>query len=232
MMKIARRRRELMERLAKLSEDDDEDDEESDECKSEGDCTLADEIARLREYASEASCCKLIECINYAEEMLNAQNIAYRFDRVGYKLTIKAIQYGVSSTGYIFDFPLQEKDINDLNNFVDDIKSVFNTDKVTIVAPWSNDTVYIMVQHNAVFDLFCKRALKYWIIRNGGRANIASLQRGLNIGFNRAGKIMEHLQKIGCVEQLSPSDDIYKPLHVKINLQEINALFPRFLGWD
>lgn len=239
---IARRRRELMERLARMSEmDEDEDDDEEEDEDDDAEDEEADEntarmleeaCERLKIYSSQADDCKLINDINYAEEKLNAQKIVNRLSGVGYKLTLKAIQYGTSSIGYVFGYPSQKKDINDLNNFADDIKSVINADKVMIIAPWNDTTVYVLVKHDALFDPLCKRVLQYWVMRNGGRASIASVQRGLGIGFNRAGKIMDHLQKFGCVEQLSPTDDVSKPVHVKINLQEINILFPKSLGWD
>ena len=235
---IARRRRELMERLARMSEmdededDDDDDDAEDEEADENTSRMLEEDCERLKKYSFQANDCKLINGINYDEEKLNAQKIVNRLGCAGYKLTLKAIQYGTSSIGYVFGYPSQNKDINDLNNFADDIKSVINAEKVMIIAPWNDTTVYVLVKHDALFDPLCKRVLQYWVMRNGGRASIASVQRGLGIGFNRAGKIMDHLQKFGCVEQLSPTEDVSKPIHVKINLQEINILFPKSLGWE
>lgn len=226
---IARRRRELIERLAKLCEEDDDKDEEENEDLSGA---PEDDCERLKRYASVANDCRLVDNVNYLDDMNNVKKIQDELGKSGYRLLLKTIQYGKSSTGYVFDCISQKKNIQDLTNFVDDVKSVINADKVTMVAPWSGVTVYILAQHNARFDSLCKKVLKYWIRRNGGRASIASVQRGLGIGFNRASKIMEHLQKFGCVEQPSSSDDVSKPLHVKLSMQEINILFPKFLGWD
>ncbi|MCX4287009.1 MAG: hypothetical protein OSJ68_06935, partial [Clostridia bacterium] len=68
--------------------------------------------------------------------------------------------------------------------------------------------------------------LRYWLEKNGGKASIASIQRNLGIGFNRAGRIMDSLQKLKYVEELSPSDPSSKPLRVLISLDEIDSLFP------
>ncbi len=222
-------RRKIMERLENLSEEDEENDE-----NDEIDVTLItkDACNGFDENISDAKDCKLIDGINYSDDINNAKKITDKLAESGYILTLKAIQYGTASTRYVFDYPAQNRDIKDISRFVSDIKLSVKADKVNVVAPWSDATVCVLVHHNAAFDSLCKRVLKYWVMRNGGRASIASVQRGLGIGFNRAGKIMECLQKFGCVEQLSPSDDVSKPLHVKINLQEIGILFPKSLGWE
>lgn len=73
---------------------------------------------------------------------------------------------------------------------------------------------------------YYKKALKYWLERNGGKASISSLQRGLMVGFNRAGRIMEELQKMGYVETLSNDSGINKQLNVLVSLDDLDKLFP------
>lgn len=75
-------------------------------------------------------------------------------------------------------------------------------------------------------DPYCKKALRYWLEKQGGRASIASIQRNLGIGFNRAGRIMDSLQKLKYVEEPSPSEPNSKPLRVLITLEELDSLFP------
>ncbi len=75
-------------------------------------------------------------------------------------------------------------------------------------------------------NLLCKKALRVLLERNDGKASIASIQRNLGIGFNRAGRIMDTLQRLGYVETLSPSDPSSKPLKVLITLEELDELFP------
>lgn len=250
---IVRRRRELMERLAKLRVEDDEDDddddddddedeydedheneedEEDEENEKNKDWVLMNDDSHLKKYASEANSCKLIDGINYCEEMLVAQKIVNVLDSYGFRLTLKAIQYGTASTGFVFEFPSQEKAITDLPKLANDIKFAIVAIGVKIVAPWGHAMVYVWVKDIAKFDPFCKRALNYWIAHDDGCASIASIQRGLGIGFYRAAVMMDCLQKIGCVESISPSDDASKPLRVNITEQEIDILFPKFLGWD
>lgn len=79
-------------------------------------------------------------------------------------------------------------------------------------------------------DPYCKKALRFWLEKQGGRASIASIQRNLGIGFNRAGRIMDSLQKLKYVEELSPSDPSSKPLKVLITLEELDDLFPDMQG--
>ena len=62
--------------------------------------------------------------------------------------------------------------------------------------------------------------------KQGGRASIASIQRNLGIGFNRAGRIMDSMQKLKYVEELSPSDPSSKPLRVLVSLDDLDELFP------
>lgn len=75
-------------------------------------------------------------------------------------------------------------------------------------------------------DPYCKKALRFWLERQGGRASIASIQRALKIGFNRAGRIMDSLQKLHYVEQLAPSDTSTKPVKVLVSAEELDSLFP------
>ena len=75
-------------------------------------------------------------------------------------------------------------------------------------------------------DQLCKKALRFWLEKQGGRASIASIQRNLGIGFNRAGRIMDTLQKMGYVETLSANEPNSKPLRVLISLEEVDGLFP------
>lgn len=73
---------------------------------------------------------------------------------------------------------------------------------------------------------FYKKALRYWLERNGGKASISSIQRGINVGFNRAGRIMENLQKMGYVEELSSSETSNRAVRVLVTLEELDDLFP------
>lgn len=75
-------------------------------------------------------------------------------------------------------------------------------------------------------DPLCKKALRFWLEKQGGRASIASIQRNLGIGFNRAGRIMDTLQKLGYVETLAPGELSSKPLRVLISIEELDNIFP------
>ena len=81
-------------------------------------------------------------------------------------------------------------------------------------------------QDEAQLDPLCKKALRFWLEKQAGRASIASIQRNLGIGFNRAGRIMDSLQKIGYVENLQPTDPSTKPLMVLVTLEDLDRLFP------
>lgn len=227
--------RELAEHLAHFNDvnnganDDKDDAEDSDKKAYELLKSVSD---RLDEYISEANDCKLIDGIDYTDDVEYAKKITNRLGDLGYKVKLKAIQYGKATTRYVFDYPVQNQDIRAAHLLVSVIKRAISANDVKIVAPWCGDTVCITAYHAEKFDPLSKSALKYWILRNGGRASIASIHRGLGIEFNRAGAIMEHLQKIGCVDQLSPSDNVSQPLSVKISLREIDILFPKSLGWE
>ncbi len=75
-------------------------------------------------------------------------------------------------------------------------------------------------------DPLCKRALRFWLEKNAGKASIASIQRNLGIGFNRAGRIMDTLQKLHYVEEPSASESGSKPLMVLVTLDQLDSLFP------
>lgn len=71
-----------------------------------------------------------------------------------------------------------------------------------------------------------KKALRFWLVNNDGRASISSIQRGLNIGFNRAGRVMDKLQQMGYVENPPNYEYGVRPLMVLVTLEELDNLFP------
>lgn len=79
---------------------------------------------------------------------------------------------------------------------------------------------------NSEVDPLCKRALRFWLEKQAGRASIASIQRNLGIGFNRAGRIMDYCQKMGYVETIKETDPSSKPVTVLITLADLDRLFP------
>lgn len=76
---------------------------------------------------------------------------------------------------------------------------------------------------DSLYPLY-KKSLRFWLEKNNGKASISSLQRGLYIGFNRAGRILENLQEMGYVE--SPDENVCRPLRVLVTLEELDDLFP------
>lgn len=246
----ARRRREIMAMIAKMSEkddDEDEDDEEDDEDDDDEDDDEDDEDDkdekdekddeseelrnRLSEYVSQMENLKIIEGVNYSDEMDKAERLVNWLGRGGYKLKIRAIQYGTLSTGYVFDFPPQKADINNLYLFANSIRLAINAEKITLALSRRNDAVYVFARHGARRDFLCKQVLNYFIRQNNGSASIVVAQRGLGIGFNRAGKIMDELADLGCIERPPQSDDVSGRMRVKLNLQDVDILFPELLGW-
>lgn len=64
-----------------------------------------------------------------------------------------------------------------------------------------------------------------WIEEQNGRASIASIQRHLGIGFNRSGRIMDTLQKLGYVTQFDCDDPGRVPLRVLARYEDLDKLF-------
>ena len=75
-------------------------------------------------------------------------------------------------------------------------------------------------------DPLLKTALLYWLNENKGRASIASIQRGLNTGFNRAGRIFDRLVELGYVEKESESETGNKPRKVLVSIEDVEKIFP------
>lgn len=118
----------------------------------------------------------------------------------------------------------------DIRKFVEGVKSKYPcnfdsaaTEKIFASRRSSDDkddtqAIYV--------DPYCKRALRFWLEKQGGRASIASIQRNLGIGYNRAGRIMDALQKMGFVEELVPNAPFSKPLLVLVSLEDLDKIFP------
>lgn len=232
---IIRRRREIMQRLARLAEeDDDEEDDDDDVDVDEEPPTELMELYKrsIGDVAAEANKCKMIDCVDYGDDKSKANQITNMLFAFALKVALRAIQYGPSCTRYVFDF-LSQKDMRQIENFNLDIADKLDKDNVEIVVPWHERTFCVVAQDAAEFDMFSKKALKHWIIYNEGRASIASIQRGLGIGFNRAGRILDRLRQMGCVvEQRSSANGKTKQFEVQVTLEEVDILFPESLGWN
>lgn len=79
-------------------------------------------------------------------------------------------------------------------------------------------------------DPYCKKALRFWLERNSGKASIASIQRALSIGFGRAGRIVNQLQELKYVEEPSASESSFKPLKVLVTVDQLDDIFPDLEG--
>ncbi len=79
-------------------------------------------------------------------------------------------------------------------------------------------------------DPLCKKALRFWLERNKGRASIASIQRNLGIGFNRAGRIVDTLQTMKLIEEPAPNESSSKPMMVLVSLEDLDEIFPDLEG--
>lgn len=75
-------------------------------------------------------------------------------------------------------------------------------------------------------DPYCRKALRYWLEKNSGMASMSSLQRGLNVGFNRAGRIMEILTNLGYIEGVEASESGNKKRKVLVTLEQLSDIFP------
>ena len=80
-------------------------------------------------------------------------------------------------------------------------------------------------EEDFTLDRLCKSALRFWLKETNGKASICSLQRGMGVGFDRAGRIFDSLQQLGYIEK---KNDIYdsRPLQVFVTLDELDRLFP------
>ena len=89
-----------------------------------------------------------------------------------------------------------------------------------------NEKPHFGVGFNDELRGYYKQALKYWLEQCGGMATLASVQRGLNIGYGLAAQIFNNLVKKGFVEAPADSDGTIKPLKVMITSEQLDRLFP------
>ena len=85
-------------------------------------------------------------------------------------------------------------------------------------------------EEKKTLDPLCKAALRFCLVKQGGRASIASIQRNLKIGYNRAGRIMDSLQALHYVEEIPSNETSPRPLRVLVTLEELDKLFPDMEG--
>ncbi len=81
-----------------------------------------------------------------------------------------------------------------------------------------------------LIDPYCKRCMRFWLEKNHGKASASSIQRSQNIGFNRAGKILDQLTDMGYIEAPLASESNTKPRKVLISIEQLDELFPDLEG--
>lgn len=132
---------------------------------------------------------------------------------------VKHFWAGMVDYDYIDNLPKKQREQYPQVSFVP--TSSYHTD---IDDSFGNDG---QEQVQEQLDPYCRKALRYWLINNGGKASISSLVRALCIGFNRAGHIVAQLQELGYLEAKSPNS-VSNLLTVAVTLEQLDELFPNF----
>ena len=179
--------------------------------------------------------CKIVDKFNYGDRGTRANCMGYTLYRCNIKMIVKAVQIGPAVTRYVYDFWQEDAKVDNPKAFVESARlALAKFNDVNLFAPYYGNLHRIAIDQSneETLDPLCKKALLFFLIKNDGRASIAALQRNLQIGFNRSGRIVDSLQKLNCVETLGPDDPSVKPLRVTITKEQVEILFPQFLGWD
>ena len=174
------------------------------------------------------------------EETLNTSD-ALLYDIVRFCMTFNTIVAMRGASGERTDFPVAFMDINTLQLPI--IQQLIKNRQVLI---FTNDSTLLQrkdaVVCNGIYtppkelddklfgtdiaiDPLCKKALQSCIEKNKGMVTIVAIQRNLQIGFNRASKIWETLQKLNYIEQLEESAPNIRPLRVLVSLEDLDTLF-------
>ncbi|MCH5151498.1 MAG: hypothetical protein J1F65_02425 [Clostridiales bacterium] len=176
---------------------------------------------------------KMIGNFDYGQLQAFADSIEYKLRIFNVRVQVKTIQFGVEKSRLVFEI-ISPHSIADLMRYELDVKACVPTNRtVKVVAPFGNERQFAAEMDNEqALDPFCKKALLYWLKNQNGKATIASIQRNLSIGYNRAGRIMDSLQNLNCVGMPNPGEPFSKPLPVKLSMDEVEILFPKSLGWE
>ena len=72
---------------------------------------------------------------------------------------------------------------------------------------------------------YMKKALIYWLEKNRGFASISSIQRGIRVGFNKAGTIKDLCEQCGYIEKQSDSESSNRAVKVLVTIDQVNEIF-------
>ena len=75
------------------------------------------------------------------------------------------------------------------------------------------------------YRVYMKKALLFWLEKNNGFASISSVQRGIRIGFNKAGTIKILCEDAGYIEKQSDSESARRQVKVLLTLEQVNEIF-------
>ena len=73
--------------------------------------------------------------------------------------------------------------------------------------------------------IYIKKALIFWLTEKKGLASISSLQRGIRIGFNKAGTIKDMCEQLGFIEKPADADSGNRAVKVLVTLEQVNQIF-------
>lgn len=144
---------------------------------------------------------------------------------------------GASSPARIQGAYVSNDEIKSLVEFLRDSNELYYDDSISneifisnkpaepdIVPEVSDDDVPLEEQPE--YRIYMKKALIFWLTEKKGLASISSIQRGLRVGFNKAGTIKDLCEKRGYIEKLSDAESSNRPVRVLVTLEQLDELFP------
>ena len=144
---------------------------------------------------------------------------------------------GASSPARIQGAYISNDEIKSLVEFLRDSNELYYDDSISNEIFVSNKPVEpdeipefdkndIPFQDQPENRIYMKKALRYWLVEKKGLASISSLQRGIRVGFNKAGTIKDLCEKMGYIEKLSDAESGNRAVHVLVTLEQLDELFP------
>jgi S-DNA-T family DNA segregation ATPase FtsK/SpoIIIE len=144
---------------------------------------------------------------------------------------------GSSSPARIQGAYISNDEIKSLVEFLRDSNELYYDDSISNEIFVSNKPVEpdvvpeldeddIPLQDQREYRIYMKKALRYWLTEKKGFASISSIQRGIRVGFNKAGTIKDLCDKMGYLERLSDAESSNRPVKVLVTLEQLDELFP------
>lgn len=173
----------------------------------------------------------LLPSVDLGVHSKNMRKIERHMAKMHVPIAPCAICFTLDRALYVYKYLSPDSQPSMFVTYTSSIRYCLGTDDVDVIAPYDNDKVAVSVKLSMPLDPLCKRALCFWLRMNGVVSELALLRACRGIGGFRMYQLINQMADLGCLTDTRKEPNSHSAYKVCVTRQEIDALFPKALGW-